>query len=143
MYRHILLPIDLGDEASSRKALEVATGLADKFQATLHVMTVVPDFGMSIVGGFFPKQHEQEMLAAAQERLHAFTAARLPGRAVQHIIAHGTVYQEILRTAKQVGADLIVITSHRPGLEDYLLGPNAARVVRHASCSVLVVRNQD
>jgi nucleotide-binding universal stress UspA family protein len=36
---------------------------------------------------------------------------------------------------------MIVMASHRPELKDYLLGPNAARVVRHAECSVLVVRN--
>ena len=38
------------------------------------------------------------------------------------------------------GATLIVIGAHRPDLKDYLLGPHAARVVRHAECSVLVVR---
>jgi nucleotide-binding universal stress UspA family protein len=36
---------------------------------------------------------------------------------------------------------VIVLASHRPELKDYLLGPNAARVVRHAKCSVLVVRD--
>lgn len=39
-----------------------------------------------------------------------------------------------------LGADLIVMASQRPELKDYLLGPNAARVVRHAEQSVLVVR---
>ena len=46
----------------------------------------------------------------------------------------------ILDTAKRIGANLIVVQSHRPELTDYLLGPNAAHVVRHADCSVMVVR---
>ena len=55
-------------------------------------------------------------------------------------VGHGTVYEEILHAAKRIDADLIVMAAHRPGQADYLLGPNAARVVRHAECSVLVVR---
>ena len=54
---------------------------------------------------------------------------------------NGTIYDEILAVADEIGADLIVMASHRPALRDYLLGPNAARVVRHAKQSVLVVRD--
>ncbi len=49
--------------------------------------------------------------------------------------------EEILKAAAESDCDLIVVASHRPALKDYLLGPNAARVVRHANCSVLVVRD--
>jgi nucleotide-binding universal stress UspA family protein len=55
-------------------------------------------------------------------------------------VVHGTVYEKILELAAEVGADLIVMASHRPELKDFLIGPNAARVVRHAKISVLVVR---
>ncbi|MBC7136599.1 MAG: universal stress protein, partial [Oceanibaculum nanhaiense] len=58
----------------------------------------------------------------------------------QCIVAEGTVYERILELAKKLKIDLIVLAAHRPELKDYLLGPNAARVVRHAACSVLVVR---
>ena len=73
--------------------------------------------------------------------LPLLVAARVPsGMHVQHIVRQGTVYEMVLLTAKEIDADLIIIASHRPELKDYLLGPNAARVVRHANCSVLVVR---
>ena len=52
----------------------------------------------------------------------------------------GGVYPEILAEAKDWGADLVVIGSHRPAMSTYLLGSNATTVVRHATCSVLVVR---
>ena len=42
--------------------------------------------------------------------------------------------------AKKIGADLIIVASHKPNVGDYLLGTTAARVVRHATCSVFVVR---
>jgi universal stress protein F len=58
----------------------------------------------------------------------------------RRIIAEGKIYQEILKAAQTIKADLIVMGSHHPELKDYLLGPNAAKVVRHADCSVMVVR---
>jgi nucleotide-binding universal stress UspA family protein len=52
----------------------------------------------------------------------------------------GGIYQEILTHADKIGADLIIVASHKPNVGDYLLGSTAARIVRHASCSTLVVR---
>lgn len=144
MYKDILLPIDLGHDSSWEKALPVALGLCQAFGARLHIMTVIPDFGMSIVGSFFPKDFEKDTLKGAETQLHEFVREQVPeGIEVQHIVAHGTVYEEVLATQKKIGADLIVMGSHRPELADYLLGPNAARVVRHADCSVLVVRGNE
>jgi nucleotide-binding universal stress UspA family protein len=57
-------------------------------------------------------------------------------------VLHGRVYDEIIVAANRLGTDVIVIGSHRPELSDYLLGPNAARVVRHAKQSVFVVRGE-
>jgi len=141
MYQTILLPIDLNEEASWEKALPAALELCRTHGAKLHVMTVVPDFGMAIVGSFFPVGYEEKALAETDAALTQFVASHVPAEQdVAHDVHHGVVYQEILNAAKRVGADLIVMAAHRPGQSDYLLGPNAARVVRHAACSVLVVR---
>lgn len=142
MYADIMLAVDLVDVGSQMKAVRTAASLAGTFGARLHVITVVPDYGMSIVGGYFTKEHEHQAIEAADKALHAFTAEHLPKEIkLQHIVGHGTIYREILRYAAETGCDLIVMASHRPALEDYLLGPNAARVVRHARCSVMVVRD--
>ena len=141
MYKHILLPIDLQHESSWTNALPNALELCKTHGASLHVMTVVPGFGMSIVGQFFPEGYEEKVNAEVMEKLHAFVKDNVPdGIQVQHIVGEGNIYESILNVAEQVEADLIVMASHRPELQDYLLGPNAARVVRHAKCSVLVVR---
>ena len=142
MYKEILLPVDLDNEATWKKALAAAVALCQAFGANLHVMTVVPDFGMSIVSQYFPKDFEKKALTTAKADLQAFANKHVPGGVkVQHTVAHGTIYEEVLNTAKKIKADLIVMGSHRPELQDYLLGPNAARVVRHAPVSVLVVRD--
>ena len=141
MYKDILLSIDLNHESSWVKALPVAVEYCRAFGSNLHLMTVVPDFGMAIVGSFFPEGYEKKAVDEATKQLHAFSKQHVPGDIkVQHIVGHGTVYEEILRVAESVGVELVVMGSHRPELKDYLLGPNAARVVRHSAVSVLVVR---
>ncbi len=141
MYRNILLPVDLGDEHSWRKALPTALALCKTFGAALHMVTVVPDFGLPLVAQYFPPDYEAKMHEQVADRLQEFVAAQVPESVpVLRIVASGKVYHEILTMAETIGADLIVMGSHRPELSDYLLGPNAARVVRHADCSVMVVR---
>lgn len=142
IYKNVLLTIDLTDETSWRKALPAAVEYCRAFGATLHLLSVVPDFGMTVVAQFFPQEYEKGAIEQAKTELQNLSARHVPaGIVVQHIVAHGTIYQEILNAARKIKADLIVMASHRPALEDYLLGPNAARVVRHAGCSVLVVRD--
>ena len=141
MFKDILLPIDLGDVESSRKAVSTALDLSRSDGSRLHLMCVVPGYSMSIVSQYFPKGFEEKSLTEAAKQLNDFIANNIPSEIEsQAIVTNGTVYEEILQTAGKVGCDLIVMASHRPELKDYLLGPNAARVVRHASCSVLVVR---
>jgi len=141
MYSHILLAVDLADEHSWNKALPTAVALSETFKAVLHVMTVVPEFGLPMVGQFFPADYEAKAHQQVAEHLADFVAEHVADHAkVQRIVAAGKIYQQIVNTASQINADLIVMGSHRPELSDYLLGPNAARVVRHARCSVMVVR---
>lgn len=141
MYERILLPVDLGSENSWVKALPIAVEHCARFGAALDVMTVIPEFGLSMVSTYFPEGHERKMHEQAESLLERFVSERVPdGIDVRRFVESGTIYRAIIETADRIGADLIVVGSHRPGLEDYLLGPNAARVVRHSSKCVLVVR---
>ena len=141
MYTSILVPVDLGDEALASRTLDTAIDLAKRFGAEVHAMTVVPAFGFSIVGAGFPKDYEKSAMEGAQASLKAFLSARDAGGVpIKGHVAHGTIYDEIMKAADKLKCDLIVMASHRPELKDYLLGPNAARVVRHARQSVFVVR---
>ena len=141
MFNDILVPIDLSDEHSFKKALPAAIGLCQAFGARLHVITVVPEFGLPIVGQYFPEGYEAKVREETAKQLKALIAAQVPDDVpTQCIVAEGKIYREILDAADTTKADLIVMGSHRPELKDYLLGPNAAKVMRHADCSVLVVR---
>ncbi|UXU76562.1 MULTISPECIES: universal stress protein [unclassified Paracoccus (in: a-proteobacteria)] len=140
MSRKILLPIDLGDPKGTARPLAEALTLLGP-QGVLHVVSVFPDFGLSQVGGYFRKDYEKEALKALGKALSDWTAAHVPDGVEFHPhVLHGTIYDEILRAADKLAVDVIVIGANRPALRDYLLGPNAARVVRHANCSVYVVR---
>lgn len=142
MFKTILLPVDLTDQSSVARPLALAIQLARQDGATLHVITVVPDFGMSIVGGYFDADFEQRAMAEATRQLEAWAAEALPREITAEThVAHGRIYQQILHAADTLGCDAIVLGAHRPEFSDYLLGPNAARVVRHASQSVMVVRD--
>lgn len=141
-FNNILATIDLGDPEISEAVMQGAIELLDDGDR-LNVICVVPNFGVGVVGSFFPEGYEEEALRKTKVALHEFTAKHVPkGYNVQHIISFGNVYEEIIDAANKVDADIILMGSHRPKLRDYLLGPNAARVVRHATQSVLVVRSK-
>ncbi len=142
MFKDILLPVDLEEEKASAKTLSVALGLCKSHTARLHVLAVLPGVSMSIISQYFPKDFEEKSIADATKRLEAYIAKNVPSDIkTQAAVASGTVYEEILHVAAKTKCDLIVIAAHRPDLKDFLLGPNAARVVRHSTCSVLVVRD--
>ncbi len=141
MTKSILLPVDLNHESSWNIALPQAVALAKSDGAVLHVLTVIPDFGSSMVGSFFPEDFADNALAETRAAQDKLVADNVPDDIETTALAvHGSIYNQILAVADDNGCDLIVIGSTRPSMQDYLLGPNASRVVRHAKQSVFVVR---
>ena len=142
MFQDILVPIDVEQESSWRSVLPLAAKLTIENKATLHVVAVIPPFGSTFVGGFFAKDFEEEVVSKVKARLVEIVSdAALSGVTPKLHVTRGTIYEEILKTADQLDADLIVLAAQRPELRDFLLGPNAARVVRHATQSVFIVRS--
>jgi len=141
MTKHVLLPVDPDEPSTWERALPEAIAEAKQRGATLHLMTVVPSFGSSIVANYFPKDFEASAIADAEKQLTALAAKEVPSDLPhQVLVAHGRIHQEIVDTAKAVKADLIVMASHKPVWSDSFLAPNAAQVLQHTSISVLVVR---
>ncbi len=142
MYKNIVVPLDVAKDSSWQVSLPVALEFARTFDATLHFVTVVPDLGSSIVSQYFPADAESKMLEETKQALHDFSDKHVPDDVKRrHIVAKGAIYQGVIDTADEIDADLIIMEAHRPELKDYLLGPNAAKVVRHSNRSVLVVRD--
>lgn len=139
----VLCAIDISDSMDDGRVLAAAQKMADLAGVSLDVVTVVPDYGKSMVGSFFESDHHTTLVDATKVGLEAAVAATLGEEAnkkVRHIVATGTAYEEVLKLAEAAESSLIVIGAHKPDFKDYLLGPNAARVVRHSNCSVYVVR---
>jgi nucleotide-binding universal stress UspA family protein len=140
MYRRILLAVDLADEAENPRGLAEALELANLSRGELRLVNVQPLLPATFME-YVPADFDAEQERRAQEAL-AEVAAKipLPAERLSTAVASGGVYHELLREATEWGADLIVVGSHRPVMSDYLLGSNAKTIVRHAQCSVLVVR---
>ena len=140
MYRTLLVPIDIAEVETARPALDRAVALAQASEGTLrliHVRSLAPVAYMEFVPMTFDLDQQRE----AETRLAEIAASvPLPAERVSAVVRLGSVYNEILEEAETMGADLIVVGSHRPSMATYLLGSNAATIVRHATCSVLVVR---
>ncbi|MEM6467772.1 MAG: universal stress protein [Pseudomonadota bacterium] len=141
MSKRLLLAVDINDPEGARPSAEAAVNLARFEGATLHIVNVVPDQGMPIVGAALAPDHNEAIEAAARTGLEAWARDSLPEdvTTVLHI-ARGTIYDQIINTANALEVDCVVVGAHSPTLKDYLIGPNAARVARHASQSVFVVR---
>ncbi|SPH24929.1 Universal stress protein F [Defluviimonas aquaemixtae] len=146
----ILVPIDLADQKTGLKTIAEGVIQATARKGELIVMTVVPDilsgldFRYAIRGetGGSEDYDLKAIVKEALEKLNEIVADHIPsGMKVSTIARHGTAYEEILNVARDVGATMIVLGAHRPSLKDYLIGPTAARVVRHAECSVNVLRD--
>jgi universal stress protein F len=143
MSNTVLCAVDISNTGRDQHVVKQAARLAALDGAQLDVITVLPDYGMSVVGGFFEKDHQKDLATKTQAALSDLVEETIGAEAnakVRHLVAIGSAYEQILKTAEKDGADLIVIGAHKPDFKDFLLGPNAARVVRHSHCSVYVVR---
>lgn len=146
---HVLAPVDLLHPASHAKVLAQAFALAGAMGGRVTVMTVVPeivaglDWRYAIRGetGGSEEFDVDALVREADARLREVGRAHAPpGVGFDTLARYGTVYEEILDVARDLPASQIVMAAHRPRVSEYLLGENTARVVRHANCSVLVVR---
>ena len=135
MYRNILVPISFDEDREVDRPLEIARQLADENAkiTLLHVVEAIPPYALSYV--------PTDLLAETRQGMHkelGDLAARLPNAQGEVIDGHSG--RSILDWADQHKPDLIVIASHHPAMSDLVFGSTAAQIVRHADCSVHVVR---
>ncbi len=135
MYKNILVPITFDETRDSKTALEIAHAISEdgaKITA-LHVVEEIPSY----VAQYLP---EGQMAHNVQDN-EATLAEKIKDEVgVDVVVIEGHAGHTIVDYAAKNGVDCIVVASHRPGFQDYFLGSTAARVVRHAPCSVHVVR---
>jgi nucleotide-binding universal stress UspA family protein len=139
------VPIDFSE--SSGKALDYAVPFARQFGAKLTLLHVVepvaaPDFANS-----FPLMVENDRITAAckaQLQLLVKQKAIEPKLVEKTLVRQGRSFHEISEAARTLKTDLIIIATHGyTGLKHAFLGSTAERVVRHAPCPVLIVREHE
>jgi nucleotide-binding universal stress UspA family protein len=135
VYHHVLVPVSFDTERDGAGALAAArllVGEGGKI-SLLHVIEQVPAYAIS----YLPSGYQSEARKAIEAELSSMAAA-LPR--AESFVVEGHSGRTILDWAEAHGPDCIVIASHRPGMQDLLLGSTAAKVVRHATCAVHVIR---
>ncbi len=142
MYNKIVVAVDPAEPEFANPALAKAVQFAKDYGASLRLVSVLP-FVQGYVSEFLPADFDEKTIKDMQAKLADIgTGLGISADKISVEVRSGGVYHEVLEAAKAVEADLIIVSSHHPGLATYLIGSNAANVVRHADCSVLVVRGE-
>lgn len=145
--RHILVPMDFSGYA--RQALTCALPLARKHRARISLVHVVQPLTVSAWrgipgGGHYLAMNMHRLVETAKAHLDDLAMRLVPVDARgRTIVRQGNAAAEVVAVAKQLKADLIVLSNTgRSGLQRALLGSTAERIVRHAHCPVLTVRRK-
>ncbi|MFX0540221.1 universal stress protein [Roseovarius sp. S4756] len=134
MYKNILIPVVFDSEHDHKRALQIASLAGPDAKVTLlHVIEQLPTYVISYV----PEGTSKQLRAELQAEMDKLTKD-LPNATGEIITGHSG--RSITNYAEKNGMDLIVVESHRPGFGDYFLGSTAGHIVRHATCSVHVIR---
>lgn len=141
MYSSILIPLDLEHEDMFPKAVAVAQQLIGDKDGSIHVAYV--DQAMIHHGNFSlsseaVKQAQDDTKQKVKKLFKKYVPETLRGKCR---LSKGVVYDAILDEAKKIKPEVILVAAGRPGLSSYLLGSNAEKILRHAQCSVFVIRD--
>jgi nucleotide-binding universal stress UspA family protein len=134
MYEKIVVSLSL-DHGFGSRAIDIARRLKSEGGEIIAVHVFEPV--NNSVGLFVPPEHLAKVRKNAEDEI----AERIgEEKDVKIVMLEGHSGRAITEYAEQIGADCIFVGSHKPGLTDYFLGSTAARIVRHAPCSVHVLR---
>lgn len=135
MYENVLVPVSFDEGRDSTGALQIAEAIRSETGkiTLLHVMEEVPGYALTYIPQDF---HDNAQKSIAEEL--AKIAGDMKNTEIRVVDGHSG--RTIVDYAEDNGVDCIVIASHRPGMQNLLLGSTATQVVRHAKCAVHVLR---
>ena len=142
MFNNIVIPIDLSDKQSVKAVFPPALNFVSAFGAKLHLIHIMPDFGMKVLEDYLPRNWMKDQKDKYNTLFKSLIEKYIPKEIdVEFYIGRGAIYDEVLNYSEKINADLIMLSAVRPQLKDYMLGPNASKIVRHSSISVMVIRD--
>ncbi len=135
MYKHILVPVEIGEAKAYEDAKSVAAELLDDGgKITLfHSIEPIPTY----VTTYIPPEISTRSKDEAQQQLEKMAGALETDNTA---LAYGSAGRSIVDWADKNDADCVIIKSHKPEFSDLFLGSTAAWVVRHAQTNVHVLR---
>ncbi len=139
MLKKILVPIDATHVAAGSQSIAMAQKIMDEdgHLILLNVLENAPAY----IASQIPDGVLAKVAAEAEAELKRIAADHNLPETTEVLVKRGKPSTTILNVARETGAEAIVVASHDPGFADYFLGSVAAYVVRHAHCSVFVVRD--
>ncbi len=140
MFKKILVPIDTAEPGVAEPGVFFAAQLAALTHAAVRMLHVLAPLPLHFEELLPPRIRTDRESAARATLLDMAKKANVPTDLFSHTIRTGAIADEVLSEADFWLADLIIVGSHSPSLRRYLLGSNAEKIVRHAQCSVLVMR---
>ncbi len=139
--KKVLHPTDFSH--LSEQALHLAHSLARDYKARLVLLHV--KMPQEVIEGEFgmpapePEASDEELLEKLGTLIPQGSTVEL-----ERLVVHGVAAEEIVRVAKELQCDLVVMGTHgRGGLARVLVGSIADDVARNAPCPVLTVRTQN
>ncbi|MBU0925806.1 universal stress protein [bacterium] len=143
MFKNILVTIHLQYIENHPKVLSTALKvLAEDGKITL--LFVNENMKHGSVSPLMEETNQKNYNKEALEQLKQIADKySVPREKVNFKIREGVSHQEIIEEAKKIKADTIIMMASRPGLKSYFIGTTAERVIRHANCSVFVLRHTD
>jgi universal stress protein F len=144
MFKNILVPLHLAYAKNHKKLFAGALKVLDEEGGNLSLLYVNENRVHGSVYPLLDEENEKHYNHDALMRLREIAKEhQLPADKTSFNIRNGSVHREILEEARRVNADAIVMMATKPGLGSYFISSTAERVIRHAACSVFVIRLSD
>lgn len=138
MYERIMIPVDLARVDELDRQVDAAAILGKASGAEMHLVAVTgkakPHDGSHDTSAF---ERRLDEFAAGKGKEHGVT---FNTRTILTSDAYSDLKKRIYEQVDELGVDLIVLGSHEPGWVDHFLPSTSTTIIKHVSCSVLVVR---
>lgn len=139
MYQRIMVPVDLAHVEKLEKALTFAADLSRQYGAEMVVVGASGTEPSAVARS--PEEYATKLAAFAQEAGARLQVPKLTSAPMHLHDVTIDLDKKLIGKAREIGADLVVMGSHRPGLAEHLIASNAGYVAMHAPVSVMIVRD--
>ncbi|MEZ5740086.1 MAG: universal stress protein [Burkholderiaceae bacterium] len=141
MFKHVIVPVDLGHPEPAHRAIAIAKKILEPggTLTLLHVIAQMPTYVAAELHSDLYENAAESAKRALQELVERDQLS--PSTEIR--VVRGSVYRKILEDVTAPDTQAIVMAAHNPRFTDYLIGSTAAQVVKHAQCSVFVVRHAE